>query len=131
MSVPHIFVEYSSNVARYHDVEGLLDIVHRSAQADGLAPADGVRSRAVERSSYRIADSADDYAFIAITARIGPGRSTEDKQRFLASILDAAEHHVEGESGPLAIAWSAEVQEIDADLRINKNHVRTRIQDAL
>ena len=44
-------------------------------------------------------------------------------------ILDAAEAHTMGESSALDIAWSLEVQEIDAEFRVNRNHVATAMAD--
>ena len=34
-----------------------------------------------------------------------------------------------GESHALDIAWSLEVQEIDAEFRVNRNHVATAMRD--
>ena len=126
----HITIEYSSNVGDHHDIQALVDTVHDAALAHGLPAVDGLRTRAVGRKSYRIADGHADHAFVALTARIGPGRSPEEKTTFLEAILDAAEAQLGSESGPLAIAWSAEVTEIDARFRINRNHVRTRMAAA-
>ena len=128
MCVPHILIEYSANVAQHHDIDALVTEVHRAALTDGLAAADALRTRAMERQHYRVADGQTNHAFVAIVARIGPGRQAEAKTRFLNAVLDAAEGHISREATPLAIAWSAEIQEIDADFRINRNYVRARLQ---
>jgi len=125
--VPHIVIEYSANVGDHHDINRLVDAVHTAALADGLAPADGLRTRAARRDHYCIADGQPDHAFIAIMVRIGPGREALAKTRFLTAILDAAEAHIDATATPLAIAWSAEIQEIDGEFRVNRNHVRARI----
>ena len=130
--MPHITIEYSANVADHHDVQALVDVVHAAALDDGLPPVEGLRTRAACRTQYRIADGHQDNAFIAIAIRIGPGRDAETKSTFLNHILDAAEAHVGSENGatsPLAIAWSIELIEIDAEFRINRNNVRTRMQE--
>jgi 5-carboxymethyl-2-hydroxymuconate isomerase len=126
--MPHITIEYSANVADHHDIQALVNTVHGAALDHGLPPLDGLRTRAVARTHYRIADGDSGHAFIAIHARIGPGRAAEEKRTFITAMLDAAEAEVGTEHGPLAIAWSVEVTELDADFRINRNHVRTSMQ---
>ena len=123
--MPHVIIEYSSNVAEHHDIDELVAVVHAAALADGLPALDALRTRAEERTAYRVADGADTNAFIAIHARIGPGRDADAKQAFLTTVLDAAEAHL-GET-PLDIAWSIELTEIDPEFRINRNHVRPAV----
>jgi 5-carboxymethyl-2-hydroxymuconate isomerase len=90
---------------------------------------DALRTRAVERRHYRVADGGADLGFIAITARIGPGRDAADKASFLEHLLDTAQRQVEGEGSEPAIAWSIELQEIDPEFRINRNGVRQRLAE--
>lgn len=122
--MPHITIEYSDNLRA--DIDALVDAVHGAALADGLASADALRTRAAVRTSFRVATGHPDFAFVAIMARIGPGRSLEARARFLTALLDAAEHQV-GVGQP--VAWSAEVQEIDPESRINRNRVRHFLQE--
>ena len=72
---------------------------------------------------------SDDLAFVAIAIRVGPGRDAPTKTSFIEAVLDAAESQLDTESGPLAIAWSIELNEIDVNFRINRNHVRTRLAE--
>ena len=125
----HITIEYSANLADHHDIEALVEAVHRAAAAHGLAPLDGLRTRAVARTHYRIADGDPDHAFVAIAVRVGPGRDAAARRTFLETILDAAEAHVAATPSPLAVAWSAELTEMDATSRINRNGVRARIAE--
>jgi 5-carboxymethyl-2-hydroxymuconate isomerase len=125
--VPHIIIEYSANVVEHHDVDALVATIHESARATGIGPLGGLRTRAVPRTQYRIADGHPDNAMIAIVARLAPGREPEEKLAFIVSVLDAAEAHVDADNGPLAIAWSMEIQEIDAQFRTNRNHVTARL----
>ena len=123
--MPHVIIEYSANVAEHHDIDRLVGVVHDAAFADGLPALDALRTRAEERTAYRVADAAPTNAFVAIHARIGPGREAEAKQAFLTAVLDAAESHL-GDT-PLDIAWSIELTEIDPEFRINRNHVRPAV----
>ena len=126
--MPHITIEYSANVGVHHDIAALVDAVHAAALEHGLAPPDGLRTRAVGRDHYRVADGHHDHAFVAVAIRIGPGRDASVKSSFLETILNAAETRIASEGSPLAVAWSAELTEIDERFRINRNHVRTHIQ---
>jgi len=127
--MPHLTVEYSSNVASHHDIDALLDALHRSVLSLGVAPIPGVRIRAVARETYRIADGTNEnYAFVAMTARIGPGRDAATKRMVIETLLDAAEAQLATETSPLVIAWSLEVQEIDAEFRVNRNYIASHMK---
>ena len=126
--MPHITIEYSANVADHHDIDALVEVVHQAALDHGLASLDALRTRAADREHYRIADGQPDHAFIALAARIGPGRDLEARTSFLEQVLFAAVHRIESADSPLAIAWSAELTEIDPETRINRNRVRARLQ---
>lgn len=125
----HITIEYSANLADHHDIEALVEAVHGAAAEDGLAPLDGLRTRAVARTHYRIADGDPGHAFVAIAVRVGPGRDPAARRTFLEAMLDAAEARIGTEPSPLAVAWSAELTEMDAAFRINRNAVRARIAE--
>ncbi len=123
----HITVEYSANLDDAVDARSVVDAVHTAALAHGLAALDALRTRAVARTCYRIADGDPAHAFVAVAARIGPGRGDDDKRTFVAALLDAAETAYTPAGDRFAIAFSAELTEIDAAFRINRNHVRTRL----
>ncbi len=125
----HITIEYSANLADHHDIGSLVDAVHQTAASHGLAPLDGLRTRAVARAHFRIADGDPHHAFVAIAVRLGPGREPAARRAFLEAILNAAEAEIAAASSPLAVAWSAELSEIDAAFRINRNAVRDRLAE--
>ena len=121
--MPHVTVEYSTNLDLLVDMQKVIDAVHAAALATGFVPLDGLRTRASPRSTYRIGDGHANNAFVAIAVRLGPGRSADDKHRLLAALLDA----VESALGPVVTATvmlSAEWHEIDPDARINRNNLR-------
>ncbi|MEM7288150.1 MAG: hypothetical protein AAF480_17510 [Actinomycetota bacterium] len=124
--MPHITIEYSANIAEHHDVDELVAAVHRAALAHGLPDVTGLRTRAAERAHYRAMTGDPSFAFVAIHCRIGPGRDQEAKRSFIEQTLDAAEAALA--DTPLAIAWSIELTELDPELRINRNHVRTAME---
>ncbi len=116
------------NVADHHDIGELVDAVHHAAIDFDIGPLAGMRTRAAAREHYRIAGGEPTYALIAIHARLGPGRERDQKRAFIEHVLAGAQVAV-GES-PLHIAWSIEVTELDADLRINDNNVKVAMDSA-
>ena len=125
--MPHVIIECSGNVAEHHDIDALVAVVHDTVVTTAIAPTAGCRTRAHVLEHYRVADLHPDNAMIA---RLGPGRSIDEKQALIQAVLDAAEVHIANEtraneSSPLSIAWSMEVQEIDAEVRVNRNLVAT------
>ncbi len=126
--MPHLTLEHSANLNDACDVQHLVDMVHEQAAQHGLPPLVGLRTRAVARANYRIADGDPRYAFVAFTARIGPGRSAETKNEFLVLMLDTIDTFLAAEAPELVVALSGEIQEIDPDHRINRNHIRTHLK---
>ena len=119
--MPHLTIEYTANVAEHHDIEHLLDRLHTTVLDTGIGPVAGLRIRATEHTHYRVADGDPSFAFIALYARLGPGRDLATRQAFIETVLDAGEAAL-GDS-PLDIIWSMEVAEIDPGVRVNRNHV--------
>jgi len=124
--MPHVLVEHSANLAEHVDLRQLVNAVHDAALATGIADVDALRTRLAPRDHYAIADRHPDNAFVAIVARLGPGRSNDDQQRLLVALLDT----VDDTLGDVRVnvMLSAEYQEIDADRRINRNHLRPAVR---
>ena len=121
--MPHVTVEYSTNLDLLVDMQKVIDAVHAAALATGFVPLDGLRTRASPRSTYRIGDGHANNAFVAIAVRLGPGRTSDDKHRLLAALLDAVESAL-GPDVAATVMLSAEWHEIDPNARINRNNLR-------
>lgn len=120
--MPHLIVEHSANVEH---VSLILEAVHAAAIATDLVSVDALRTRAACRESYVIGDRHRDNAFITLTARLGPGRSADEKQLLIDALMDAIEATV-GEAAD-HMMLSVEIQEIDPAMRLNHNHLRAHI----
>ena len=122
--MPHITVECSANVETTH-LDALPRVVHEAAIASGVAPLDALRTRLVVHDRYVIADDRPENKFIAVTARLGAGRSVEDKQRLVGAVMDA----VVGQLGAAErdTALSVECQDIDPASRVNRNNLAVRV----
>ena len=127
--MPHQIIEYSANLAERIDIEGLIVTLHEAAASIDVLPIGGLRTRAVARDIYRIADGHEDNAFINGTLRIAPGRSFEDRQAAGQLLFDTLCRYVAAafDSSPLAISY--EIQEIDADLRWKQNNLRNYLAE--
>lgn len=122
--MPHQIIEYSANLADRLNVPELVQVMHEAAAAIDVLPVGGLRTRAVAREHYRIADGHPDNAFISVMLRLGPGRSLAVRkdvgETLFAALCDFLEPTFS--SSPLSIAY--EIDEIDAELRWKQNNLR-------
>jgi len=119
--MPHITVEYSVNVCEIVDIDELLKAVHAGVLETGAAALSALRTRAVSRDEYVIADGHVDNMFIAVVARLAP-RPHDERQVLLNAIVEAIDGFVGEEGQRLMI--SVELQQIDPEMRVNKNYLR-------
>jgi len=121
--MPHLIIEYSANLEQRLDLNGLMETLHESAIATGVFPRKGVRTRAVRREQYLIADHHPDNAFIHLVARIGHGRPLALRIATGETLFKVLCDALQGvyDTSPLAISF--EIQEIDPDLNFKKNNL--------
>lgn len=122
--MPHLTIEYSANIEDALDVPALVDSLHAATTAIDAFPLAGMRTRAVRRDHYRIADGHPDNGYVHCVLRIGHGRPLELRkaagEEIFAAICDCLAPLYD--STPLAISF--EMQEIDPDLNFKKNNLR-------
>jgi 5-carboxymethyl-2-hydroxymuconate isomerase len=83
--MPHLTLEYTANLD--FDVQALLARVHSELVAAGAINLKGLKSRAVRRDEYRIADGKPDYAFVHVNLLIREGRLPEAQRDFAQRVL--------------------------------------------
>lgn len=123
--MPHIIVEYSANLDAHIDIARVVRQTHAAAVASGVFEVAAVRTRAERRETYEIADGDPANAFVHVTARIGPGRSSDARRRLGQILIDA----VTGALGVVAdgpLALSVEVQELDDTATFRRNNLHAR-----
>lgn len=122
--MPHQIIEYSDNLEPTLHINSLVALLHATAAAIDALPVAGLRTRAVSREHYQIADTHPDNAFVHVVLRIAHGRSLEVKQAAGEEIFDVLCDYLGpiSDSSPLAISF--EMQEIDPNLRWKKNNLR-------
>ena len=121
--MPHIVIEYSSNIGDRMGLDRLIERLHATAIGTGVFPLGGTRTRAAERTHYRIADGHPDNAFVHLTLRIGHGRDAETKARAARAVFDALCEHLAALFEAIPIGISFELQEIDPALSFKKNNL--------
>jgi 5-carboxymethyl-2-hydroxymuconate isomerase len=127
--MPHIIIEYSANIEEKMGMVSLVEKVHASAVETGIFPIGGLRVRCARRDHYKIADGHPDNGFVHIELKIGPGRDQKTKLSALNQIFSTVDEHLKPlhENGPLAM--SAELNELDGELRINKNNMHKYVEE--
>jgi 5-carboxymethyl-2-hydroxymuconate isomerase len=114
--MPHIMVEYSRNLEPEVSVSALVNALHQTVIDTGLFELTAVRTRALPRDLYRIADGAPDNIFLQITARIRAGRTLPDRKSLGNKLLQATKDIIAGLPASTPIAVTVEVQEIDPEM---------------
>jgi 5-carboxymethyl-2-hydroxymuconate isomerase len=114
--MPHIMIEYSSNLEAQVDVQALIQELHETVIASGLFEPAAVRTRALPRQAYRIADGAPENIFLQVTARVRAGRTLADRKTLGTNLLKTSRNVIAGLPASTPIALTVEIQEIDPDM---------------
>jgi 5-carboxymethyl-2-hydroxymuconate isomerase len=72
--MPHLVLEYTSNVPDEPDFDVVLRRLHEAMTTVGPFDLSNVKSRVVRRERYRAADGAPDRAFVHLTVAVLAGR---------------------------------------------------------
>ena len=126
--MPHVTVEYSTNLEARIDVPGLVRDVHRAVADSGVFELGAIRTRAEPRSLYVVADGDPDNGFVHVYLNVAPGRSAETRRRVAQAVLDvvaAATREVFRQHG---LGLSVEVREIDNAAAVRLNNLHARMQ---
>ena len=126
--MPHIVVDYSANLEADIAPMRLVEAVHAAALAQPIFESIGVRTRAARREHFAVADGDPSHAFIAVTARIGPGRSEQARKAASEAIMAALFAAVEAIYQTRGLVLSVEVTELDAGGMTRRNGLRERAQ---
>jgi 5-carboxymethyl-2-hydroxymuconate isomerase len=121
--MPHIIVEYSSNLRESLRPELFIQEVHNAAVKTGAFGSSTLRTRASERTCYRVGDGHPDNGFVHIVMRIRPGRGREEKLKLGESIFSDICAYLKPifDSRPLGLTY--EIQEIETDFRFLKSNL--------
>ncbi len=122
--MPHVIIEYSDNLSSVIDIESLVGAMHEAAVSLEALPTGGIRTRAVGRQHYRVADGDSGNGFIYVTLRIGEGRSADVQQFVGESLFAALNSHVASVFDSQALSLGLEIQQINPETRWKRSNVR-------
>jgi 5-carboxymethyl-2-hydroxymuconate isomerase len=124
--VPHVVIEYSGNLDAEIEPMTLVRAVHAAVLTQPAFEAVGARTRAARREHFLVADGDPSHAFIAVTARIGQGRSLEQRQAASKAIMTALYEAVKPIYQSRGLLLSVEVGELDSPAMTRRNSLRER-----
>jgi 5-carboxymethyl-2-hydroxymuconate isomerase len=122
--MPNLIIEYSKNLAIAIDIDALVETLHATAANIDAFPLGGLRTRAVAREHYRLADGHKDNAFLNLVIRIAPGRSFDVRKSIGETVFAALSEFLEPTFASSPLSISLEIQELDAELRWKQNNFR-------
>jgi 5-carboxymethyl-2-hydroxymuconate isomerase len=125
--MPHLIIEYSSNIEDQIDLPGLIEELHTTAVSTGVFPLGGIRTRAARRSDYRIADGDPENGFVFLTVRYGAGRTIETLKAAGETIFDALCARLTDLYDSIPLSLGMEMQQIDPELSFKKNNIHQRL----
>ncbi len=125
--MPHIIVEYTDNLGAEARIPALLKTINDTLIAqNGAFPIGGIRSRALELHDYRVADGAEDDAFVHLTLKIGAGRSDAVKQQTGDALFEALKAHFAEVYAKRYLALSLELIEFSESGTYKHNNIHAR-----
>ncbi|MBS4210262.1 5-carboxymethyl-2-hydroxymuconate Delta-isomerase [Bacillus sp. FJAT-50079] len=128
--MPHIIVEYTSNIKSEAEIHRLLKKINLSLFSHGnLFPIGGIRTRAIELHDYVIADGSEDDAFVHITLKIGAGRTEEEKKHVCDRLFEVVKEHFRPLFKKRFIALSLELYEFSEAGTYKWNNIHTRFKN--
>ncbi len=121
--MPHIIVEYTSNLDGSMDIQGLCNALHQAMIETGVADTAAIRTRAVRMDHFCVADRDPKNGFVQITVRMREGRPKESYQKVADTLMAAAEKSLERTFAAHPLQLALEIHEI-TQLTLRKNTVR-------
>lgn len=128
--MPQFILEYTNNVKAQADLPALLKKVNDIiiGQDGGIFPPGGTRSRAIELTDYRMADGAEDYAFVHVTLKMGAGRTDAQKRKVCDDLFEMMKTHFAALFASRYMALSMELYEYDERGTYKHNNVHARFK---
>jgi len=114
--MPHLVLEYSSNLPDEPDLDLALRRLHEAMTTAGPFDLANVKSRAVRHERFRVADGAADRAFVHLTAAVLAGRDAEVLRTTAAALLAVLREAFPRASTEQGCDLTVEVREMRGDL---------------
>ena len=126
--MPHLTIEYSKNIENDIEINDLVQAMHDSASSIDALPVGGLRTRAVARKYFLVADGHSSNTFVNVALRIAPGRSDSIKKEAGEKLFLTLKKFFSEYSDSNPVALSFEIQELDANLRWKDSNIREHMK---
>jgi len=130
-AMPHVIIEYTANVEADARIPELMRVLNDVliGYAD-VFPIGGIRTRALRLDQYRMADGAEDDAFIHVTFRIKAGRRKAVTGPICAAMFAAMRAHLADVFARRYLGLTLELVEFGAHGFHVENNVHARFARA-
>ena len=127
--LPHFIVEYTDNIKEEVNLTKLFEEVHQVLIArNTIFPIGGIRSRAIKLKEYRVADGAEDDAFVHAVFKIGAGRTEEIKKEVCHTLFEVMKEHFAKLMSKRYLALSMELIEFNEAGTYKQNNIHVRFK---
>ena len=126
--MPHLILEYSSNLDEELNVAALFENLHKTAIGTGLFPIGGIRSRAIRCEEYRIAEGDPENAFVHLTAKIGSGRDIDKRRAAANKVFASLTEFLQPIFDKRYLSIGFELIELHPELNFKKNNIHDKFK---
>ncbi len=128
--MPHIWVEYSTNLEDSIDVPAVLKTVQDAFIDDGsVFPFAGARTRGVPIDKYLVVDGHPDNAFVHVLLKIAAGRSDEEKKAGATRVFEALKTLLAPVIASRPIGISVQMDEADPTVNLKTSNYRAYLKE--
>jgi len=113
--VPHIVLEYSSNLSEVTDLKALFASLHHTLQDIGGIRLDNCKSRARVAENYLIGDGESDNAFVHLQIRFIEGRRLSLKQAIGEQCLKILKQYYKQSMEVMELQITVEIDDLLSD----------------
>lgn len=111
--MPHLLLEYSSNIINHPKPCEVLHQLHILLTDSGLFRKSDIKSRVLVHQDYLVADGGADNAFIHLQVSILSGRAEEDRKKISAKMLECLKVLYFATISRLNCSVTVEIREMD------------------
>lgn len=123
----HLILEITDNIAAQGDIDGVLKKANDCLIAQGgIFPIGGIRARAIVLEHYRVADGAENDAFVHITLKVGAGRTAAVLQKAGDELFAMIKEHFAALYATRGLALSMEIFQFDEAGTWKHNNIHSR-----
>lgn len=113
--MPHFVLEYSDNILEELDLKGFFKRLHTLLAENGPFQLSNMKSRAIRRQEFYMADGEESNAFVHLALSILKGRDLSLRQAVGKKILSFLRSEFSRSSNQLNCQITVEIREMEGD----------------